>query len=266
MVVSRSADGLVRAYDQAGEAWEQGPARLVYDHLAGLLVARSPVPLAGRVVLDVGAGTGAGGRHIAAAGGRAVAVDLSSGMLRANPAGPGLAVVSQATQLAIAGGSVDGVAASFSLNHLPDPAAGLREARRVCRPGSPVLVSAYAAEDHHPVKDAVEQALVEAGWAPQGWYDQLRRAAIPRLATPEGMTAAAHEAGLDGRAERLQVEIPGLSADDLVSWRLGLAQAAPFVAGLDRAARRAVRHRARLLLGDRPPPLRRSIVVFAGLT
>lgn len=255
-----------RAYDRAGVAWEQGPARLVYDHLAGLLVARSPVPLSGRVLLDVGAGTGAAGRHVDVAGGRTVAVDLSFGMLRANPAGPGLAVVSQATQLAIAGGSVDGVVASFSFNHLPDPAAGLREADRVCRPGSPVLVSAYAADDHHPVKDAAEQALVEAGWAAEGWYDQLRRAAIPLLATPEGMADAAREAGLDGGAEQLQVEIPGLSADDLVTWRLGLAQAASFLADLDPATRQAVRRRARRLLGDHPPPLRRSIVVFAGLT
>jgi ubiquinone/menaquinone biosynthesis C-methylase UbiE len=257
---------LARAYDQAGEIWEQGPARVVYDHLAGVLVARSPVSLAGRVVVDVGAGTGAAGRHVAAAGGRTVAVDLSVGMLRGNPAGPGVAVVAQATQLAIAGSSVDGVVASFSLNHLPDPAAGLREADRVCRAGSPVLVSAYAADDHHPVKDAVEQALVEAGWVAEHWYGELRRAAIPQLATPEGMAAAARRAGLDGRAEHLQVEIPGLSADDLVTWRLGLAQSASFLADLDPTARSGVRRRARRLLGDHPPPLRRSIVVLAAVT
>lgn len=264
--MSRSADGMTRAYDRAGVVWEQGPARLVYDHLAGLLVGRSPVSLAGRVVLDVGAGTGAAGRHIDAAGGRTVAADLSFGMLSVNPAGPGLAVVTEATQLAIAVGSVDGVIASFSFNHLPDPAAGLREAGRVCRPGSPVLVSAYASDDHHPVKDAVEQALVEAGWPAERWYDRLRRAVIPLLATPGGMADAAREAGLDGRAEQVQVEIPGLSADDLVTWRLGLAQAASFLADLDPPARQAVRRRALRLLGDRPPPLRRSIIVFAGLT
>jgi ubiquinone/menaquinone biosynthesis C-methylase UbiE len=257
---------MTQAYDRAAVAWEQGPAQLVYDHLAGVLVARSPVPLSGRVVLDIGAGTGAAGRHIDAAGGRTVAVDLSFGMLRANPAGQGLAVVTQATQLAIAVGSVDGAVASFSFNHLPDPAAGLREADRSCRPSSPILVSAYAADDHHPVKDAVEQALVEAGWAAERWFDQLRRAALPLLATPDGMADAARQAGLDGRVEQLQVEIPGLSANDLVAWRLGLAQAAPFLAGLDPETRHAVYRRARRLLGDHPPPLRRSIVVFAGLT
>jgi hypothetical protein len=62
-------------------------------------------------------------------------------------------------------GAVDGLVAAFSFNHLHDPASGFREARRVCRTGSPVLVAAYAADDDHPVKAAAEQALVEAGWA-----------------------------------------------------------------------------------------------------
>jgi SAM-dependent methyltransferase len=254
------------AYDRAGAAWEAGPARLVYGRLAGVVVARSPVPLAGRVVLDVGAGTGAAGRHLLAAGARPVAVDLSVGMLRANPAGAGLAVVADAGRLPVAGGRVDGVVAAFSFNHLADPASGLREATRVCRPASPVLVAAYAADDHHPVKEAVERALVEAGWAPEAWYDEVHRSRMPQLATPDGMADAARRAGLGGRAERLDVAFSDLQADDLVTWRLGMAQVATFLAGLDPAARRAVRDRAVGLLGEHCPPLRRSIVVYAGLT
>jgi ubiquinone/menaquinone biosynthesis C-methylase UbiE len=257
--------GLARAYDQAGNAWESGPARLVYDRLAGVLVGRSPVPLAGRLVLDVGAGTGAAGRHLLAIGARPVAVDLSAGMLRANPAGVGLAVVADAARLAVATGAVDGVVAAFSLNHLPRPVAGLREAVRVCRPGSPVLVAAYAADDHHPVKGAVELALVGAGWSPEPWYDQVRRSAMPQLATPEGMTAAARRAGLSGQAERLELSFPDLTPGDLVAWRMGMAQASTFLAGLDPAGRQAIRARALALLGT-PPPLRRAIVVLTALT
>jgi ubiquinone/menaquinone biosynthesis C-methylase UbiE len=259
-------NGLAGAYDLAGAAWGEGPARLVYDRLAGLVVDRSPVPLAGRVVLDVGAGTGAAGRHLLAAGARPVPVDLSVGMLQANPASAGLAVVADAVRLPVPSGRVDGVVAAFSFNHLADPAAGLREAARVCRAASPVLVAAYAADDHHPVKGAVEQALVEAGWAPEAWYDELRRSRMPQLATLEGMADAARRAGLGGRAERLEVAFSDLQAGDLVTWRLGMAQVARFLARLDPAARRAVRARAVGLLGEDWPPLRRSIVVYVGLT
>jgi ubiquinone/menaquinone biosynthesis C-methylase UbiE len=257
---------LARAYDRTGATWERGPARLVYDRLARVLVERSPVPLAGRLVLDVGAGTGAAGRSILAAGGTPVAVDVSAAMLRANPGGARRAIVGDATQLALAAGCVDGLVAAFSFNHLDHPSAGFREALRVCRSGSPVLVAAYASDDTHPVKQAVEQALVEAGWAAAAWYEVLRRTVAAQLSTPARMTAAARTAGLVGRSDRMEVDLADLDADDLVTWRLGMASAAPFLAGLDASARHRVRSRARQLLGDERLPLRRSIVAFAGVT
>jgi ubiquinone/menaquinone biosynthesis C-methylase UbiE len=257
--------GMVEAYDLAGTAWEPGPARLVYDRLARVLIARTPVPLAGRVVLDVGGGTGAAARGILAAGGRPVAVDVSLGMLRANTACVGAAMVGDGTQLPVADGSVDGVVAAFSFNHLAEPSAGFREAARVCRPGAPVLAAAFAADDRHPVKQAVDQALGEAGWVPEPWYEAMRSVVVPRLATRQGMLAAAHQGGLVGQADRLVVAVPGLRTDDLVAWRLGLAHTAPFVSRMTPGQRAAVDVRVRLLVGDDPEPLRRSIVVFAGV-
>jgi ubiquinone/menaquinone biosynthesis C-methylase UbiE len=254
---------LARAYDLTGATWERGPARLVYDRLARVLVERSPVPLAGRLVLDVGAGTGAAGRSIAAAGGTAVAIDVAPGMLRA---GAGRAIVSDATRLAVADRSVAGVVAAFSFNHLADPVAGFREALRVCRPGSAVLVAAYAGDDDHPVKRAVEQALSEAGWVAAPWYTALRTMLSPQLATPARMSAAAHAAGLSGHSDRVAVDLPDLDVDDLVSWRLGLASAAPFLANLGPRSQQRVRQRAHHLLGPNPPPLRRSIIVFTAVS
>src|SRR5690606_25178536 len=110
---TRSATGdarraLAEAYDRTGRAWEDGPARLVYDRLAEVLVAASPVPLVGRRILDVGAGTGAAARSIQAAGGHTVAVDMSPGMLRANVTSAGRAVVADAQQLPVPSGVVDG--------------------------------------------------------------------------------------------------------------------------------------------------------------
>lgn len=257
---------LARAYDLTGATWERGPARLVYDRLARVLVGRSPLPLAGRLVLDVGAGTGAAGRSVLAAGGRPVAVDVSAAMLSANPHRPRRAIVSELTELAVATSSADGLVAAFSFNHLDDPSAGFREALRVCRPGSPVLVAAYARDDTHPVKQAVELALVEVGWVAEAWYEALRTRIVPQLATPARMTAAARAAGLVGRSDRITVDMVDLDTDDLVTWRLGMASVAPFVAGLGTRERRRVRSRALQLLGDDPGPLRRSVIAFAGVT
>ena len=62
--------------------WADGPGPM-YAQLARVLVAAAPVPLAGRLVLDLGAGTGVAGRAALAAGARrVVAADLSEGMLR----------------------------------------------------------------------------------------------------------------------------------------------------------------------------------------
>jgi demethylmenaquinone methyltransferase/2-methoxy-6-polyprenyl-1,4-benzoquinol methylase len=257
--------GVADAYDRTGRSWEAGPARLVYDRLAEVLVAASPVSLAGRRVLDVGAGTGAAARSIRAAGGHPVAVDVSLGMLRANATSAGRAVVADARRLPVPTGAVDGVVAAFSFNHLSDPAAGFREAARVCRPGSPILAAAYAADDHHPVRAAAEQALVEAGWVVDPWYADLRTRAVPLLATADGMLAAAHTAGLAGQVAEVTVDLPDLTPADLVAWRLGMAQSAPFLATLAPAARARVHTRARHLLGPTPPPLRRSTIVLTTL-
>jgi ubiquinone/menaquinone biosynthesis C-methylase UbiE len=257
------AAAAARAYDRTGSAWSAGPA-LVYDRLAVELVARSPVAFAGRVVLDVGAGTGAASLAIIAAGGRVVAVDMALGMLRATRAVVIGSLVGDAATLPVAAGSVDGVVAAFSFNHLPDPVAGFVEARRVCRPGSPVLVAAYAADDDHPAKEAVERAATEAGWSPEPWVQAFRASVYPQLATVAAMTRAAASAGLPGTASRLRVPLPDLPAAAIVGWRMGMAHLAPFLATLDAPGRAAIARRALELLAPGPPPLHRSIVVFAG--
>jgi len=253
-----------RAYDATGGAWSAGPAR-VYDRLAEALVAAAPVPLAGRTVLDVGTGTGAAALAVTAAGGRVVAADLAPGMLRALRA-PALGrVAADAAALPLAAASVGGVVAAFSLNHLPDPAAGFREAARVCRPGSPVLAAAYAADDDHPAKDAVRQAAAESGWEPPPWAAAVLAGPAAEMATPAGMAAVAAGPGLDGEAHHLVVELPDLTPADAVAWRMGMAQVAPFLAAAGEDLRRRVADRALALLGDDPPPVRRAIVVWAGV-
>ena len=262
--MSGADGGVAEAYSATGAAWQAGPGR-VYDRLAEALVARSPVSLRGRRVLDLGAGTGAASRAVATAGGRPVAIDAAFGMLAVDRARRVPAVQGDATRLPLATGSVTGVVAAFSLNHVPDPVAALVECRRVAAPGSPVVASTYAADDDHPVKRAVTEALTEHGFVPPPWYVALSTEVVPRLADPDGCASAAGAAGLEATVEHLRVAFPELGPGDLVDWRLGMAQHAPFLAGLAAGERAAVRARALALLGD-APALVRSVLVLRAVT
>ena len=257
-------DAVAAAYSATGGFWQQGPGR-VYDRLADVLAARSPVPLSGCRVLDVGAGTGAATRAALAAGAAAVvAVDAAFGMLAHEALGRPPAAVGDVLALPFAAMAFDAAVAAFSLNHLGDPAAGLREMARVTRPGGSLLAASYAADDAHPVKATVEAALAARGWKPEPWYLELQRAASG-LATVENGAAAAEAAGLDARVELVRVPFPDLEPHDLVAWRLGLAQHAPFLSRLAPEERAAVATDALARLDHGLPSLVRSIIVLGAI-
>ena len=258
--------GVAAAYSATGGAWERGPGR-IYDRLAEVLVGSSPLALAGALVVDVGAGTGAATRAALAAGaGAVVAVDGAIGMLAHRASHRPAAAVGDMLALPFAAAAFDAAVAAFSLNHLADPAAGLREMARVTRPGGPLLAAAYAATDAHPVKAAVEAALTARGWVPEPWYLAAQVEARVALSTVERAAAVAVAAGLDADVDEVRVPFPELDAGHLVAWRLGVAQHAPFVAGLAPAERDAVIADAVRRLGDRPPMLVRTLVVVRALS
>ncbi len=259
-------DALAAAYSATGGAWQQGPGR-IYDRLAEAVVARSRGSLGGCRVLDLGAGTGAASRAALAAGAaQVVAVDAALGMLAHDAPRRPPAVAGHALALPFARSTFDAAVAAFSLNHLTEPAAGLREMARVTRPGGVLLAATYAADDTHPVKAAVEAALAGRGWAPEAWYSALREETAPLLATLDGCAAAAAAAGLDATIEPVRVSFSDLAVHDLVAWRLGMAQHAPFLARLAPHDRDAVVADAVAILGDAVPPLVRSILVVRALS
>ncbi len=253
------------AYSATAAAWARGPAP-VYDRLAEVVVGLSPVPLRDRLVLDLGAGTGAASRAIAGAGGRVVAVDVALGMLGAGRDDRPPAAVAEAGALPLADRSLGGVVASFSLNHVDDPVGALVEAKRVTVPGGPILVSSYAEDDDHPVKHAVDAALTARGWCPPPWFQRMRSTGAFALGTGDRCAHVARLAGLDPTVHALRVGFPELGATEMVAWRLDLAQAAPFVASLGSLERSALVADALARLGAGWPPLERSVLVIAALT
>lgn len=119
-------------------------------------VERALGPLAGRRLLELGAGDGATTTRLAGRGARVVAVELSRGGLLAlagRAAGAGQAariapLCADAQRLPLAAGSVDLVYGENFLMYV-DPAAIGREAARVLRPGGRAVFLEPTA--HHPL-------------------------------------------------------------------------------------------------------------------
>jgi SAM-dependent methyltransferase len=215
-----------------GKAWAGGPER-VYDALARILVDRSPVPLRGARVLDLGAGTGSASRAIEAAGGRVVAVDLEPAMLAFRHQTRPPAVVAEALALPFAPASFDAVVAAFVLNHVDDAAGVLRESARVLRADGALLLIQFASWTD-PLKTGVDEVLQSYGYTPPSSYHRLKQELEPRVATTQALSALTAEASLVGVQVAVEdVDVGAFTARGLAAYRLGLAHIAPFVAALD---------------------------------
>ena len=207
-------------YAGAGRRWALG-ATLVYGPIATELVAMSPHPLAGRTVLDTGAGTGAVSSALLARRARPVAMDLSVDMLawRANARPP--CVVADIRALPLPAGRVDAAVAAFVLNHLVQPSAGLAELARVTSPGGAVLAAVFGNASRSQARDRVDAIAQEAGWQVPAWYVELKAKAVPILGTTAAMHAAANSAGLAGIVvEERPVDVGVSEPEQLISYRL----------------------------------------------
>jgi len=117
------------------------------EHMVGLDEGRAWVferPLGGRV-LEVGAGTGKN-LSLYPEGSVMIATDVSGGMLaramekaKRRPGCVGF-VITDAEDLAFKDGVFDAVVATCVFCSVPDPVRGLREVRRVLRPGGEVVL------------------------------------------------------------------------------------------------------------------------------
>jgi ubiquinone/menaquinone biosynthesis C-methylase UbiE len=208
-------------YARSGRRWALG-AELVYRPIAADLVAMSPHPLAGRTVLDAGAGTGAVSSALTARGAAVLAVDLSAGMLAWSAATRPPCAVADIQALPLARGSVDDVVAAFVLNHLAEPVAGLTELARVTRPGGAVLAAVFSNGNRTSVRDRIDVLAAGWGWQAPAWYGALMTTAMPLLGSRAGMAAAARAAGLASvQADEREVDVGVTEPDQLVSYRLG---------------------------------------------
>jgi demethylmenaquinone methyltransferase/2-methoxy-6-polyprenyl-1,4-benzoquinol methylase len=152
-------DAVAKRYDVTNDVLSLGQDRRwrkdVFEALA---------PQSGELVLDLAAGTGTSSQPFADAGATVVPCDFSLGMLQVGKEHkPHLPFTAgDGTRLPFADGVFDAVTISFGLRNIVDPLAGLREMRRVTRPGGRLVVCEFSHPTWNPFRVVYVEYLMRA--------------------------------------------------------------------------------------------------------
>jgi SAM-dependent methyltransferase len=252
-------------YEGAARRWASGAAT-VYGPLAVELAARAPHDLAGRRVLDVGAGTGVGTDALRSLGASPIGLDLSHDMLSWARATRPPAMVASVLAVPVHGRAVDDVYASFVLNHLATPVDAMRELARTTRPGGAFLASTFSNESKSAARDRIDEVALAHGWQVPDWYIAMKASMIPLLGSTAAMEQAARDAGLaDVAVDETAIDVGVRRADELVDYRLGQAHFAPFVNALAPDRRAGLRAAAIAAVEPLMEPYCPTVVFLAAL-
>jgi demethylmenaquinone methyltransferase/2-methoxy-6-polyprenyl-1,4-benzoquinol methylase len=173
--VAAMFDRVAARYDLANDVLSLGQ-----DRAWRRQVVRAVDPRSGQLILDLAAGTGTSSEPFTAAGATVIPSDLSLGMLQVGKQRrPHLRfVAADALRLPYADGCFDAVTISFGLRNVEDPAAALREMRRVTRRGGTLVVCEFSTPTWPPFRTLYANYLV---------------AAIPRIARLVSSNPVAYE-------------------------------------------------------------------------
>jgi phosphatidylethanolamine/phosphatidyl-N-methylethanolamine N-methyltransferase len=192
----RAAEAVRKRYDRVAPFYDLEQAlgeRLLFGRLRHELWARVPE---GARVLEVGVGTGINMPHYPPDA-HVSAVDVSERMLRrARKRAERLGVAVElslmdAQHLTFDDVSFDSVVATFVFCSVPDPLAGLREARRVLRPGGQLLLLEHVRSDN-PVAGKLMDWLNPLVVRLSGANINRRTVGSVRLAGFEGPLVSSH--------------------------------------------------------------------------
>jgi SAM-dependent methyltransferase len=204
------------------EAYEQFLVPAIFEPWART-VLRSHPPASGSQVLDVACGTGIGARLAASLvgrTGRVVGVDADDGMLsvaRQTTASVDAAPIewhhASALNMPFQATAFDYLLCFEGLQFFPDRSAGLREMRRVLRPGGALVGTVWGPLEHNPAYHAVAEGLRRFVSADAG---RLPPFTLPDPDAIRALVLAAGFGEVTVTVERLRLTVP--SADAFVDW------------------------------------------------
>ena len=157
--VRRMFDAVARRYDVTNDVLSMGQDRRWRKR-----VIAAVAPQRGELILDLAAGTGTSSQPFADVGSTVVPCDFSLGMLRVGKAAkPHLPFTAgDGTRLPFRDGTFDAVTISFGLRNIVDPLAGLRELRRVTKPGGRIVVCEFSHPTWKPFRTVYMEYLMKA--------------------------------------------------------------------------------------------------------
>jgi demethylmenaquinone methyltransferase/2-methoxy-6-polyprenyl-1,4-benzoquinol methylase len=157
--VRRMFDAVAKRYDVTNDVLSLGQDRR-WRHE----VIQAVEPKREEIVLDLAAGTGTSSQPFADVGAMVVPCDFSIGMLQVGKkARPHLPFTAgDGTRLPFADDTFDAVTISFGLRNIVDPLAGLRELKRVTRPGGRLVVCEFSHPTWAPFRTVYVEYLMKA--------------------------------------------------------------------------------------------------------
>lgn len=157
--VRRMFDAVAKRYDVTNDILSLGQDRAWRQR-----VFEAADPEHGDTILDLAAGTGTSSVPFAEAGAFVVPADFSLGMLRVGKAArPELAFTAgDATRLPFRDATFDAVTISFGLRNVVDPLRGLKEMRRVTKPGGTLVVCEFSHPTWKPFRTVYVEYLMKA--------------------------------------------------------------------------------------------------------
>lgn len=157
--VAKMFDGVAEKYDLTNDVLSLGQDRRWRKRVVELV---DPQP--GEKILDLAAGTGTSSQPFADAGATVVPCDFSIGMLEVGKRErPRLAFTAgDGMQLPFGDETFDAVTISFGLRNIVDPIAGLRELRRVTKPGGRIVVCEFSTPTWGPFDAIYSNYLMRA--------------------------------------------------------------------------------------------------------